>query len=454
MFKHFGLGTESDSKIVVIGNGLEWAGHASKSSVQPGLLTLDVLFKMGTLQSEERFDGPDAQETALLCYSSGTTGKPKGVMTSHQNLTTLVDMVTVVFPPLVAGKDVMLGVLPFYHIYGAVKLLLFPFVCGIPVVVQTKFDPITFCANIERYQISASLIVPPILVVLARHPAVEKYDLSSLRILFSGAAPLGAALAKEVRDRLFARNGGKQEVFVTQGYGLTETSPTTHLLSTADSIRKVGSIGPLLPNLEARLVVDGEGDGLIDAEPGQPGELWLRGPTIMKGYLNNVAATEDCITKDRWFKTGDIAIIDKEGFYYIVDRRKELIKYKVGMRLPRQAREFVLPPAELESVLLTHPDVADAAVIGVYDAQEATEHPRAYVVHASPDKVSTEQQKIDFGKGVAKWIESKVARHKFLRGGVVVIDVIPKSAAGKILRRQLRDLAKAEAESQPIKAKL
>ncbi|KDQ27621.1 hypothetical protein PLEOSDRAFT_1093294 [Pleurotus ostreatus PC15] len=434
MLKDLGLAkNEVDQRIVVLGNGLQWAGNRStKTTADLGLLTLDELLTLGTLPSEERFDGADTHETVLLCYSSGTTGKPKGVMTSHQNITSVLDMVKLVFPPLDPGKDVMLGVLPFYHIYGAVKLLNFPLAAGIPVVIQTKFDPVAFCENIARYRVTASLIVPPILVVLSRHPAVEKNDLSTLKILFSGAAPLGAALVKD------------QECFVTQGYGLTETSPTTHLLSTADSDSKVGSIGLLLPNLEARLVVDGEGDGLIDAEDGQPGELWLRGPSIMKGYLNNDIATKDCITHDKWFKTGDIGIRDKEGYYYIVDRRKELIKYK----------GFQVPPAELESVLLTHPDIADAAVIGVYDEGEATEYPRAYVVPASPEKVTTPDQKRAFGSDVANWIKTKVAQHKFLRGGVVVIDVIPKSAAGKILRRELRELAKVEMENQPRKAKL
>ncbi|KAJ8696219.1 hypothetical protein PTI98_006105 [Pleurotus ostreatus] len=409
MLKDLGLAkNEVDQRIVVLGNGLQWAGNRStKTTADLGLLTLDELLTLGTLPSEERFDGADTHETVLLCYSSGTTGKPKGVMTSHQNITSVLDMVKLVFPPLDPGKDVMLGVLPFYHIYGAVKLLNFPLAAGIPVVIQTKFDPVAFCENIARYRVTASLIVPPILVVLSRHPAVEKNDLSTLKILFSGAAPLGAALVKDVKRRLLACNGGKQECFVTQGYGLTETSPTTHLLSTADSDSKVGSIGLLLPNLEARLVVDGEGDGLIDAEDGQPGELWLRGPSIMKGYLNNNVATKDCITHDKWFKTGDIGIRDKEGYYYIVDRRKELIKYK----------GFQVPPAELESVLLTHPDIADAAVIGVYDEGEATEYPRAYVVPASPEKVTTPDQKRAFGSDVANWIKTKVAQHKFLRGG-------------------------------------
>jgi len=160
----------------------------------------------------------------------------------------------------------------------------------------------------------------------------------------------------------------------------------------------------------------------------------------MKGYLNNDVANADSFTHDRWFKTGDIAIRDKEGYYYIVDRRKELIKYK----------GFQVPPAELEAVLLTHPDIADAAVIGINSEAEATELPRAYVVHASPDAVKSPADAKKFSQSVATWMQSQVARHKFLRGGVVIIDAIPKSAAGKILRRELRELAKKDG----IKAKL
>ncbi|KAF9565569.1 AMP binding protein [Agrocybe pediades] len=435
--KSLGLSrSEAEKRIVVLTNGLEWAGgpSAPKRPELAGLLTMADLLKLGTLKEEEKFDGDLANETVYLCYSSGTTGKPKGVETTHKNITSVLECVKPAFPPLNLGVDSMLGILPFYHIYGAVKLLHFPLSQGAPVAIMARFDPEQFCANVEKYQITISLIVPPVLVVLSRHPAVDKYDMSSLKTLFSGAAPLGAALSKQVSDRLLPKRKGKGPVHILQGYGLTETSPTTHLVPSSHAESKVGSIGVLLPNLEARLVVDGDGDGNIDAEDGQPGEIWVRGPTIMKGYLNNQKATVDAITHDKWFKTGDIAIRDKDGFYYIVDRRKELIKYK----------GFQVPPAELESVLLTHPDIADAAVIGVDSAKEATELPRAYVVHANPDSVKTNAQKHAFSESIKKWIQGKVARHKFLRGGVVVIDIVPKSAAGKILRRELRERAKVE----------
>ncbi|KAK2463157.1 hypothetical protein APHAL10511_004812 [Amanita phalloides] len=439
---------QADRKIVVLGSSLNWAGasDASRSAEAAGLLYMEDLLQLGTLIEEEKFDGRLAHDTALLCYSSGTTGKPKGVETTHQNITCLVDIVTPVFPPLTFGKSRILGILPFYHIYGAVKLLLFPFICGIPVVIQPRFDPVQFCANVERYRITISFVVPPVLVLLARHPAVDKYDMSTLEVLFSGAAPLGPTLSHAVLQRLLSKRSGNQSLHVMQGYGLTETSPTTHIVPIEYGMRKMGSVGILLPNLEARIVIDGDGKGDLDAEEGQPGELWLRGPTIMKAYLGNKAATDDVITPDRWFKTGDIAIRDADGFYFIVDRRKELIKYK----------GFQVPPAELECVLLTHPDIADAAAIGVYSEKEATELPRAYVVHAEPGAVQSEHRRVAFAREVENWIQKQVARHKYLRGGVVVVDAIPKSASGKILRRELRERAKREqdpADGQ-FKAKL
>ncbi|KAJ7188623.1 AMP binding protein [Mycena filopes] len=433
MFAEIGLAKhEADKRIVVLGNDLRWAGgpSAPHNPNSAGLSRMEDFLDKGKLDQEEMFEGSAAQETVYLCYSSGTTGKPKGVETTHQNITTLLDIVEPAFPPLKTEVDVMLGILPFYHIYGGTlgsvlsatsfsfagvaKLVHFPFICGCPVVIQTRFEPETFCAVIQKYKVTQALVVPPVLVVLARHPAVDKYDLSSIDVLFSGAAPLGHSLVKAVKERLLANRGGRGDVGITQGYGLTETSPTTHLLPVADADRKMGSIGILLPSLEARLVDDDEGK--VDAAAGEPGELWIRGKTVMKGYLNNPSATKNAITPDGWFKTGDVAIRDKDGFYYIVDRRKELIKYK----------GFQVPPAELESVLLTHPDIADAAVIGLESVVEATELPRAYIVHANPEKIKTAQAKLEFGTSVVKWMATKVARHKLLRGGVGVIDIIPK----------------------------
>ncbi|KDQ53842.1 hypothetical protein JAAARDRAFT_161175 [Jaapia argillacea MUCL 33604] len=447
-------GLEEAKKRVVVVGGHGW-GSLPPQEEEKGLAAvqqhwrldakkafvwIDDLLGKGTLSKVEQFTGQDIHETVYLCYSSGTTGKPKGVETTHINIATILHIIEPVWPKLVPGEDVMLGVLPFYHIYGLAKLLHHPIYRGIPVVIMPRFDPVGFCANVEKYKVTMSLIVPPILVLLANHPAVDKYNMTTMRILFSGAAPLGRSLVDKVRER-FKKLG--IDVVVTQGYGLTETSPTTHLLPAEHSLRKCGSIGVLLPNLEARLVDDDERDvSQAQAKTGG-GELWVRGPTVMKGYLNNPSATTNSVTKDGWFKTGDIAVRDDEGFYWIVDRKKELIKYK----------GFQVPPAELEAILLVHPDIVDSAVIGVNNKEQATELPRAYVVHRDPSSLRTDKERAEFGKSVQDWIKTRVAKHKFLRGGVVVVDVIPKSAAGKILRRELRERAKKELTAEATTAK-
>ncbi|KAJ7721954.1 AMP binding protein [Mycena maculata] len=443
MFSELGIRKEeADKRLVVLGPDLRWAGGpgAAASPGALGLLTMEGLLSQGALKEEEKFEGSQAHETVYLCYSSGTTGKPKAIETTHQNITTVVDIVGFDLPTLVPGVQPIIGILPFYHIYGLTQLVNLAFFRGWPVVIQSRFEPVEFCANIQRYKAVFAYVVPPVLVILARHPAVDAHDLSTLKYLVSAAAPLAPDLVHSVSQ---CRLNTKRHRANRSPFGITETSPCSHALNVLEADKKVGSIGHLLPNLEARLVH--AEDGKIDADDGQPGELWLRGKTVMKasGYLNNAEATRNAITPDGWFKTGDIATRDNEGYYYIIDRRKELIKYS----------GFQVPPAELESVLLTHPDIADAAVIGVESVERATELPRAYVVHAHPEKVVSAQARAKFANGVAKWMETQVANHKFLRGGVSVINVVPKSAAGKILRRELRVLAAQEA-TPAEKAKL
>ncbi|KIJ65890.1 hypothetical protein HYDPIDRAFT_109959 [Hydnomerulius pinastri MD-312] len=403
------------------------------------LTRLENLLGRGELASEVSFDGARSNETVYLCYSSGTTGKPKGVETTHYNLTSLNEILRPVWPvskpcltpSLPEGRegyqpDVLFGSLPYYHIYGAIKLLHFPLALGVPAVVVAGFDPEKFCEAVEKYKASIVFVVPPMLVVFARHDAIEKYNVTSMRVLFSGAAPLGAELVTAVQKRL--HNVGA-EVTITQAYGLTETSPTVTLLPQEHANTHIGSVGLCLPNLEIRLVRDAEGEAHTDIEGA--GEMWVRGPTVMKGYLNNPSATTSSITPDGWFKTGDIAVRDAEGFFTIVDRRKELIKYK----------GFQVPPAELESVLLQHHELADAAVIGIESKEEATELPRAYIV---PSRPVSDQDSAPFAIGVQEWVAKRVAAHKRLRGGIILVDRIPKSAAGKILRRELRERASTE----------
>ncbi|KAI0687441.1 AMP binding protein [Cytidiella melzeri] len=427
MFKDLDMDLTEVMRRIIIA---DWPSPAS-SATNPYIRVADLL-GVGQLKTEEQFNGDLANETVLLCYSSGTTGNPKGVMTTHRNLIALINMCDVAYPQPNEPNPVMLAVLPLYHIYGIVKLLQFPWLRGMSVVLMSKFDIVDLCKNIEKYKVTQCLVVPPMCLVMLHHPAVKDYNMKSLVFMMSGAAPLGAPLSNGLQARLKSLGA---TTYLGQGYGLTETSPTTHILPIEDVFRKAGCIGPLIPNLEARLVIE----DVEDAKEGEPGELWIRGPT---GYLNNPEATKNAITPDGWFKTGDVAVRDAEGYFKIVDRRKELIKYK----------GFQVPPAELEAILLLHPDIVDCAVIGVESVEEATELPRAYVVHA---KGLAPSEHAAFAAGVQEWIKSRVAPHKRLRGGVIITDVIPKSAAGKILRRQLRERAKKEpVTARPTMARL
>ncbi|KAG9312085.1 AMP binding protein [Chiua virens] len=433
--------TESDIRTRVVVVTSHWltgvADPGPTGNVQ--LTRLDAFLGRGALSSEVSFDGERSNETLYLCYSSGTTGKPKGVETTHYNLTSLIEILRPAWPgttPCLTPTlpkdrndpqpDVFFGSLPYYHIYGAIKLLVFPLSLGTPAVVMSGFDPVRFCEAVERYRATVILVVPPMLVVLARHDAIEKYNMTSMRILFSGAAPLGPDLVATTRTRL-QKVGAN--VAVTQAYGLTETSPTMTLLHPNDAITHIGSVGHVLPNIEVRLVREDAGEVITDIDGA--GEMWVRGPTVMKGYLNNSSATAAAITPDGWFKTGDIAISDAEGFLTIVDRRKELIKYK----------GFQVPPAELEALLLQHPDIADAAVIGIESKEEATELPRAYIVPTRPIAPS---EVVAFALKIQTWAASRAAPHKKLRGGLIMVNQIPKSASGKILRRELRERSKGE----------
>ncbi|KAI0079315.1 AMP binding protein [Panus rudis PR-1116 ss-1] len=425
MFRGMNLDSKEIKRRVIIAD----YGATDRAGDLAQFLHLEDLCKVGSWKEEEKFPGAQADETALLCYSSGTTGKPKGVETMHRNMTAMMRMLEK-YLPVTDTRDVCLGVLPFYHVYGAVNIMMNMFYGGVAVVVMPKFDLVEFCKYIEQYKVSMLLTVPPMILGLARHPVTAKYSFKSVRWITVSAAPLPISLLKEFQARLKSLGVSPP---VVQGYGSTETSPATHVLESEFSESKAGSVGRLLPNLEARLVLE---DG-TDAAPGQPGEFWVRGPSIMKGYLNNPTATKNSITPDGWYKMGDLLMRDQDGFYFVMDRVKELIKYK----------GFQVAPAEMEDLLIQHPEIADAAVIGVYSDAEATELPRAYVVRPPGSKP---KDPAVFEKEIQKWVESRVAKHKFLRGGVVVVDVIPRSAAGKILRRELRDRAKAEG----LKAKL
>ncbi|KAJ1337075.1 hypothetical protein BSLG_006835 [Batrachochytrium salamandrivorans] len=343
---------------------------------------------------------------AYLCYSSGTTGRSKGVITTHRNMVANVLQMSSFDMDAKSPADLWMGVLPFYHIYGLNIALHQAAYSGIPLCVVPKFEFEKFLASVQKYQATVLHVVPPIVLGLAKHPIVSKYNLTSVRRIMSGAAPLGRELSEATSKRF--------KVPVVQGYGLTETSPVAHACPMDQVVD--GSVGFLVPSMEARIVD-------VDTGKGQPGELWLRGPNVMKGYINNPKATAECIDTKGFFHTGDIAIVVKSGHFFIVDRLKELIKYK----------GFQVPPAELEAKLNSHPSIADAAVISRPD-EYAGELPLAYVV-LQPGMTLTEKQ-------VQMYVAERVAPHKQLRGGVVFVDAIPKAASGKILRRVLRVMDK------------
>ncbi|KAI1764737.1 acetyl-CoA synthetase-like protein [Hypoxylon sp. FL1150] len=367
------------------------------------------------------------KDTSFLVYSSGTTGLPKGVQLTHANIVANLFQLAHCErlnglhhsgPPDGHG-DKQIAVLPFFHVYGLTCIALQSIYMGIPVVVLPKFDLDRFCSAIQDHGVTYASIPPPVVLALAKHPTVAKYDLSSLKWMNSGAAPLGRDLVEQVWRRL--------TIPVMQGYGLSETSPVLTKMNIVDWAKYNGSCGKLLPNLEAKIV---DVDTGKDIAPGEgEGELWFKGPNIFPGYLNRPELAKDTFSDDGYFKTGDIGYVDKKGNFYITDRLKELIKYK----------GFQVAPAELEGILLGHDEIADACVIPAHDHQRETEVPRAYLV-LKPDVPRTDEKAAE----IVAWIDGKVAQHKRLRGGVRFIDEIPKNASGKLLRRVLKDIARKE----------
>jgi acyl-CoA synthetase (AMP-forming)/AMP-acid ligase II len=346
---------------------------------------------------------PDEQ-IVVLPYSSGTTGFPKGVMLTHTNL--VANLVQSEDALAVEDGEVVLAVLPFFHIYGMQVLMNFFLSRGSTIVTVPRFDLQQSLELIQQHKITRLFAVPPIVLALAKHPLVDQFDLSSLKQVFSGAAPLGADLAQEAAERI--------DCEVMQGYGMTEMSPVSHVTRMGDF--KPGTCGVTVANTECRIV---DSEGGEDQGVGAVGELWIRGPQVMKGYLNNPEATAETIDSDGWLHTGDVAFIDEDGHMTIVDRVKELIKYK----------GFQVAPAELEALLLTNPAIADAAVVGVPD-EEAGERPRAFIVLRDGQQLSADD--------VTSFTAEHVATYKVIHD-VVFTDSIPKSASGKILRRLLRD---------------
>jgi acyl-CoA synthetase (AMP-forming)/AMP-acid ligase II len=342
-----------------------------------------------------------AFDVALLPTSSGTTGLPKSVELTHANL--VASLYQTWLAHEVTADDVVIAALPLFHIYGLQITLNLPLLAGATVIVLPRFELASFLRALQDYRVTRAEVVPPVVAGLATAPDVGSYDLSALRLITSAAAPLGADLAGACAGRLGCR--------VKQAYGMTEASGGTHIAPDGGHDRP-GSVGPALPGVECRVVDPVTG---ADVRPGEAGELLVRAAGVMRGYLGNQQATAATIDSEGWLHTGDVVTQDEDGWFYVTDRVKELIKYK----------GFQVAPAELEAVLLTHPAVADAAVVRGHDAA-GEEVPRAFVQLRTPASA----------QDLMAWVAERVAGYKKLRQ-VEFIDQVPRSAAGKILRRQL-----------------
>jgi len=359
----------------------------------------------------------------VLPYSSGTTGLPKGVMLTHHNLVSNV-IQCMGTPEISLGmkkSDIVAGVLPLFHIYGMTVVNLVALALGATVLTFPNFNPQVFLQSIQQYKASYLPIVPPIINFLARHPLIDKFDLRSIRVIFSGAAPLDGETQKLTAKRLNAT--------VAQGYGLTELSPVSHINDPSNPVP--GSIGKSVVNSVCHIVDPNTNEIIKEFGPQHTGELRIAGPNVMKGYLNNPKATSNTLVNG-YCCTGDIGYQDSNGNFFIVDRLKELIKVK----------GFQCAPAELEGILLSHPAVMDVAVVGKPD-ERSGEIPVAFIVTKKrglelaghPDAALTAPTATP--EELKEYVDSRVAHYKHL-GDVKFVDTIPKSASGKILRRVLK----------------
>ncbi|XP_027330824.1 4-coumarate--CoA ligase-like 5 [Abrus precatorius] len=372
--------------------------------------TLEEMMKKepGARRVRERVDQDD---TATLLYSSGTTGPSKGVVSSHRNLISMVQIVLGRFR--MEEGETFICTVPMFHIYGLVAFATGILASGSTIVVLSKFEMHDMLSAIERFGATYLPLVPPILVAMLNNAdAIKgKYDLRSLHSVLSGGAPL----SKEVIEGFVEKY---PNVAILQGYGLTESTGVGASTDSLEESRRYGTAGLLSPSTQAMIVDPDSGQSV---PVNSTGELWLRGPTIMKGYFSNEEATTSTLDSKGWLRTGDVCYIDNDGFIFIVDRLKELIKYK----------GYQVPPAELEALLLTHPAILDAAVIP-YPDKEVGQYPMAYVVRKAGSSISDSQ--------VMEFVAGQVAPYKRIRK-VAFISSIPKNPSGKILRKDLIKLA-------------
>ncbi|XP_050272552.1 4-coumarate--CoA ligase CCL1-like [Quercus robur] len=352
-------------------------------------------------------------DVVALPYSSGTTGLPKGVMLTHRGLVTSVaQQVDGENPNLYFHKDdVILCVLPLFHIYSLNSVFLCGLRVGAAILIMQKFEIVKLLELVEKFKVSIAPFVPPIVLAIAKSPEVNKYDLSSIRTVMSGAAPMGKELEDAVRAKLPNAKLG-------QGYGMTEAGPLLSMcLAFAKEPFEVksGACGTVVRNAEMKIVDPETGASL---PRNQAGEICIRGSQIMKGYVNDPEATKRTIDNEGWLHSGDIGYIDDDDELFIVDRLKELIKYK----------GFQVAPAELEAMLIAHPNISDAAVVPLKD-EAAGEVPVAFVVKSNGSKISEED--------IKQYISRQVVFYKRINR-VFFTDTIPKAPSGKILRKDLK----------------
>ncbi|XP_059481833.1 uncharacterized protein LOC132200407 [Neocloeon triangulifer] len=379
------------------------------------LLSLKALMMRQLTRMDLKPERIDPDALVALPYSSGTTGVPKGVMLTHRNMVASINQMD--HPQMIAyGQDGPqergLSVIPFFHIYGLQGTLNMSLSRGYHVITLPKFEPQSFSNAVRNYKPTMMALVPPLVKFMTQSPTVNAEDLQFLRLVTSGAAPLG-----KPHVEAFLRKINNPEFIFKEAYGLTETSCMATMMPNAYIPEKIGSCGLPAPLVEVK-VIDKNG---ISLPVGETGELLMRGPNVMKGYLNNEKATRRILSEDGWLMTGDLAYIDSDGFVFIVDRMKELIKVK-GLQVS---------PTELEEILIKMDGIADVAVVGVPD-EIAGELPKAYVVKKPGSNITEDE--------VCTFLEPHVANFKHLKGGVQFVNEIPKNAAGKVLRKNLKDL--------------